>query len=156
MINTFIKTALTLQATVYGFGEYNCCDVGEPCPCSKGAITASGETFDPEEPSAAVPAPSNVRMRPTSVYLRYNNGPCVRVRINDKANPRWIGNRGLDLSKGAVEELTQSDATTYWSGKVDICFWVLEEPTQFDTFISFIGDFSYEKDISNFEFSLDN
>lgn len=120
-----LDLALQQRATTYGWGEHNCGDVGKPRPCTERATTASGEAFQPHAvPSAAVPAPKHKRIRPSTVWLRLKgvpNAPCVEVRLNDKANPRWIGQRGLDLSPAAVRELTQRMPTPTWSGEVEIC-----------------------------------
>lgn len=95
--------------------------------CSRGAITASGEPFQPfDEPSAAIALPTNVIMRPSWVYLRIADGECHRVRVNDKMNPRFIGKRGFDLSPAAQSLLTGQPASRNWSARVFIC----EEPTQ--------------------------
>ena len=121
----FVDIALKHPATTYGWGERMCGDVGNPKPCLRGAVTASGETFRPHRvPSAAVPAPTNKRLRASWIHLKLAgvpDAPCVRIRLNDKANPRWIGQRGFDLSPAAVRELTQGMPTPYWSGKVEQC-----------------------------------
>jgi hypothetical protein len=120
-----VSVALEHKATTYGWGESMCGDIGKPRPCLRGAKTASGELFQPHRvPSAAVPAPTNKRLRASWIGLRLQGvpgAPCVRVRLNDKANPRWIGKRGLDLSPAAVRELTQNLPTPHWSGKVEQC-----------------------------------
>lgn len=116
----FIILAHGLRATTYGWGGWNCGDIGNPQPCVYGAITASGEVFDPDIPSAAVAAPSNLHIEGVWVWLRVDGGPCVKIRVNDKSNPRWIGHRGFDLSPAAVKLLT-GQATKYWSGKVYLC-----------------------------------
>jgi hypothetical protein len=120
-----LNLALEHRATTYGWGEKMCGDVGKPRPCTRGAVTASGEPFRPHRvPSAAVPAPTTKRIQPRWIGLRLQgvpDAPCVAVRLNDKANPRWIGQRGLDLSPAAVQALTQNLPMPYWSGKVEEC-----------------------------------
>lgn len=120
-----LNLALEHRATTYGWGEKMCGDTGKPRPCNRGAVTASGETFQPHRvPSAAVPAPTTKRIQPRWIGLRLQGvpmAPCIRVRLNDKANPRWIGQRGLDLSPAAVQALTQNLPTPHWSGKVEEC-----------------------------------
>lgn len=120
-----IDLALEQRATTYGWGEHMCGDVGNPKPCQRGAITASGEPFLPHRvPSAAVPAPANKRLRGSWIHLRLQgvpDAPCVKIRLNDKANPRWIGTRGFDLSPAAVRELTRGMPLPHWSGKVERC-----------------------------------
>lgn len=119
-----LTTALSLTATTYGWGEMMCGDVGRPQSCSEGAVTATGQPFDPAIPSAAIPAPARKRIQATVLYLRLRNvpdAPCVRVILNDKANPRWIGQRGLDLSPAAVQALTGKTPVPYWKGEVELC-----------------------------------
>jgi hypothetical protein len=117
----FVVLAASLPATTYGWGEHMCGDIGTPKPCIAGAITASGEVFDPEIPSAAIPFTYERRLRARWIGLRVPGGECQRIRLNDKANPRWIGKRGFDLSPAAVALITQGQPAAYWSGKVELC-----------------------------------
>lgn len=110
-----------LLSTTYGWGEASCGPSKAPVPCVKGAITASGEEFDPSVPSAAIAAPKSLRMRAMYIGLRVVGGRCVRVRLNDKSNPRWIGNRGFDLSPAAVELVTGEPARSTWSAPLELC-----------------------------------
>ena len=116
----YVMVALTLTATSYGHGEESCGDVGSPVACAAGALTSSGETFDPEEPTAAVPAPAKQRTRPMYVSVKAVNGACVNIRINNKANPKYVGRRGLDLTPGALR-LLGIEPTKHWSGKLEMC-----------------------------------
>ena len=120
-MDVYIKLASGLLATVYGFGEPNCGDVGAPRPCELGAITASGEVFDPLRPMAATAAPLSSRVHSRYVGMRVADGLCHPIRIADKSNPRFIGVRGFDLSPKAVELLTGKPATPWWSGRVYLC-----------------------------------
>jgi len=116
-ITQAILVALPLATTIYGAGEMYCGDIGKPQACALGATTASGEAFDPDRVSAAVPAATNVRMRPRYMWLRLRglpDAPCVRVRINDKKNPRYVGNGGLDLTPEAVRQLTGAPPRSTW------------------------------------------
>lgn len=107
MIEAFINLAFAVGlSTAYGYGEENCGDYGLPRPCSKGAVTASGEVFDPDLPTAAIFAPRSLKMRAVDVHMQVENGPCIRIRVNDKGNQRYIGKRGFDLSPAALEALT--------------------------------------------------
>lgn len=117
----WILLAGHLQSTTYGYGEKNCGDPGQARPCEKGAITASGEEFDPAIPSAAIAVPADMRMKAHDIYVSMAEGPCVKVRLNDKSNERWIGERGFDFSPAAVELLTGQPAVATWSGKVSLC-----------------------------------
>lgn len=117
---TYIKKADGLRATTYGWGEGNCCDVGKACKCEKGAVTASGQPFDPDLPTCAVPAPTKLRMVPIKIYARVDKGPCVMLVCNDKSSPKWIGQRGLDLTPGALRKLGVNPHK-HWSGTVHIC-----------------------------------
>lgn len=114
-------------STVYGtHGELNCGDPHDPKPCLHGAITASGEVFNPAALTAAIPMPKNQRMRPFDVYLRHpDNGPCIKIRVNDKMNERYIGKRMFDLTPGAVHAITGKKATKYWSsGVIQLCHFI--------------------------------
>jgi hypothetical protein len=121
MIETLIKLALYFSATTYGYGELMCGDIGDPKPCVKGAVTASGEVFDPDIASAAVPTPTDVKMVVHVIGIKSHDGLCIKVRVNDKSNPRWIGSRGLDLSPKAVELIT-GKKTKYFMSKIERCY----------------------------------
>lgn len=109
-------------STVYGYAEGNCGDPHDPKPCLHGAITASGDVFDPAALTAAIPLPKNQIMRPFHVYLRHHDGPCVKIKVNDKMNERYIGKRKFDLTPGAVYAITGKKANKYWSSKgVHVC-----------------------------------
>ena len=112
--------ALESEATTYGYGEKMCCDIGNPCACDTGAITYSGELFDAEKATAAIPSPTQFVFTPVDLMFRVEGGPCVAIRINDKSNPRWIGTRGLDLSPKAVELLT-GKRTSNFKQKIELC-----------------------------------
>lgn len=106
----FIELAFTVGlSSTFGYGEYNCGNIGHPKPCIKGQPTASGIPLDPDAPQAAVAAPTNLRMYPVTVYMRVSGGPCVAIEIVDKMNPRYIGRRGFDLTKGALRALGLPD-----------------------------------------------
>lgn len=121
-INEFILAASGLVSTVYGFGEKYCGDIGKPVACEYGAITASGEIFDPSLPSAAIAAPSNLPLKPTTVRLRVKGGKCHAIRITDKMHPRWIGLRGFDLTPASVQLLMDGQLPSpTWSAIVEVC-----------------------------------
>ncbi len=125
-----VLTAISLKATVYGVydpakgrAEMNCGDPGTPVACDTNAVTASGERFNPNALTAAVPAPFNRIMRPLFMCIRNpNTGKEVVVWINDKSNERWQGNRGLDLTPATFEALTGKPAKP-WSSipKLEKC-----------------------------------
>lgn len=117
----FIALAMTQTATVYGFGERMCGDVGKPVPCDERAITATGEQFKPTEITAAVPAPKSKRIFSYTIYIKNYKDICIPVKINDKKNPRYIGKGGLDLTPGAVWAITGKLPTRYWSGRIERC-----------------------------------
>jgi hypothetical protein len=125
-------------ASTYGWGETMCGDEGSPQKCAKGhAKTASGEDFLPDqEASAAVAAPSYIRGRAVYAWMRPagKNLACVRIRINDKMNQRFLPSklggesssseaRGFDLTPVALRKLLQGTAQTsrFWKGNVEIC-----------------------------------
>lgn len=119
----FITLALMNTATVYGFGEKNCGEPGKAVSCRTGAITASGQMFDPTEISAAVPAPKNNRIRLTHIWVKAYNNACIKLKINDKKNWRYIGKSGLDLTPAAVMAITGKLPSKSWSGKLEMCKW---------------------------------
>lgn len=120
-VTGLIALAFRFHATTYGWSETMCGDIGTPVPCSYGAVTASGIEFDPEIPMAAIPAPTEMRMRPMFVWMQIGTGPCVPILVADKAHPRWIGNRGFDLTPAAIRALTGMEPYPFWSGRVRPC-----------------------------------
>ena len=117
----YLVIASGLISTTYGHGEARCGDYGQPRACEQGAVTASGQTFQPEVPSAAIALPRNRILRARIVHLRVGDGPCKPINLNDKLNERYIGKRGFDLSPAAVQLLTGKPATRHWSGTVHVC-----------------------------------
>jgi hypothetical protein len=119
---TWIELALSLPATVYGIvnpetgkGELMCGDPGKVVPCDSNATTASGERFNPQELTVAVPLPFNRILRPVRLCLEHpKTGNKVWVKVNDKANERWIGQRGFDMTPATYEALTGKPARP-WS-----------------------------------------
>ena len=121
-MHEYVEIALEQVQQVYGMGEYYCGDAGQkPKPCVKGALTASGDEFDPATITGAIPIPHNRKLRPFWICLLSSEGEPVAVWINDKKNERFIGQKGFDLSPAAVLALTGKPATRYWSGKVQEC-----------------------------------
>lgn len=119
----YAAQAVALPASVYGLAEVQCGDVHAPRPCVYGAVTASGETFDPGKPTAAVFLPAQYRARPHWLHVRAGEGrPCVAIWVNDKGNPRYQGKRGLDLTPAAYKALTGNEAKP-WSSipKLERC-----------------------------------
>lgn len=120
-LTELLIVASGLHSTTYGFGETKCGDTHAPIPCAYGALTASGDVFDPDVPTAAIAAPFKLRLRAQTIWLRVPGKACHPIRLNDKLHPRWIGQRGFDLSAAAVRQLTGKPATPYWSGIVEVC-----------------------------------
>lgn len=120
LVMELLIIAQGLRATTYGYGEFFCGVRGRPRPCIKGEPTSSGEEFDPDIATAALPAPGYLHFKPFYVRVKNHTGRCVSIRVNDKANPKWIGVRGLDLSPRAVELIT-GNAYRHWSGKLQFC-----------------------------------
>lgn len=120
-MDLFISLAIASTATVYGYGERMCGDIGKPRPCDTRAVTASGERFNPAEIAAAVPMPTNKRLRLKTIHVKTHDGKCLKVKINDKKNPRYVGSGGLDLTPAAVFAITGKVPNRYWSGKVELC-----------------------------------
>lgn len=121
MLEYLLVIASGLVSTVYGLGEQNCGDIGEPVACTHGAITASGVPFNPDIPQIAIAAPSEYRLRPTTIRIRIEGGKCHKVQLVDKMNPRYVGQRGFDLTPAAVRLLTGQPATLFWSAPVYVC-----------------------------------
>lgn len=119
-LDFFISLALSLPATVYGFGERLCGQV-LPLPCVLGALTSSGAVFNPSEYSAAVPAPNNIRIVPSTLFLRAWDGVCIKLHILDRKNPRYVGISGLDLTPSLVGRLTGKNPSRRWGGRVTAC-----------------------------------
>jgi len=119
-MKVFLELALQFSATIYGLHEKNCGDIGKPIPCAKGAVTASGQHFDPDLVTAAIPAPTNRIMRPFYVCILSREGKPVHILVNDKTHPRWIGKRGLDLTPGAWKALGYEPTRSH-SAKLEGC-----------------------------------
>jgi hypothetical protein len=111
------------KSTTYGFSEAYCGDTHRPTPCAHGAVTATGEKFDPTRPTAAIPLPTNIRLRKGfHVNLQHGNGPCVPIWVNDKKNARYRGSHDFDLTPAAVYAITGKKPTKYWSSlEVRVC-----------------------------------
>ncbi len=112
--------ASSVFSTTYGHGERMCGDVGHTRACDRNAVTASGVPFNPDIPMAALAAPASLHFKAQYIGLRVPGGVCRQVLLADKMNPRYIGERGFDLSPAAVRLLTGS-APRMWSGKVQLC-----------------------------------
>jgi hypothetical protein len=118
---SYVAIAFLQTATVYGFGESNCGDPGKARPCAYGALTATGDVFDPREISAAIPMPKHIRVREMFISVKNYRGFCIKIKVNDKKHWRFIGKSGFDLSPAAVKAITGQDAKKYWSGKIKPC-----------------------------------
>ena len=120
-LNALLLLASLLKSTTYGYGELMCGDIGHPVKCDKNAITASGIKLDPNTPQVAIAAPAAMRLAGRYIGLYVSGGKCTRVRLVDKMNARYIGERGFDLTPGALAALTGKKATKYWTGVVSVC-----------------------------------
>lgn len=123
VLSDFFALALLFKATTYGYGEGNCGDPETPRKCTKGAITASGQVFDPDLPTAALPTARSTRIKPFKAYLKAKNGStCAWILINDKKNWRYVGQPygGLDMSPGALKALGITPRGT-WTGLIEEC-----------------------------------
>lgn len=121
-IRKYIHRSHGTMATVYGFGEKMCGDPGRARRCNQFAITASGQKFDPRKASAAIALPPKFKMpsEGIDVWMRLEEGPCIKININDKKNYRFSKTRPIDLSVGAVRALG-GDPHKGWGGKVFLC-----------------------------------
>jgi hypothetical protein len=131
-ISKYIASANGTLATVYGFSEKMCGDPGKARKCDRFAVTASGQQFDPQAPTAAISLPVRYRMPPEGidVWMRLDEGECTKININDKKNYRFKKTRPLDLSVGAVRALG-GDPHKSWGGKVFLCDPNIEQETSF-------------------------
>lgn len=120
-MNLFISLALLNTATIYGYGEHKCGDPETPRACDSRAITASGEKFNPADISAAIPMPRNRIMRTFYVRVKDHLGQCIKLKVNDKKNARYVGKGGLDLTPAAVLRITGKLPSKHWSGKLESC-----------------------------------
>jgi hypothetical protein len=118
-IKKWLTIAAATTATTYGYNEMSCLGLhARPIPCKKGAITASGEIFDPDKVTAALHMPKHAMWAsPFVVRIALADTPqkCVPVRINDRK-----GARGLDLTPGTLRALGASPSRS-WSGRVVMC-----------------------------------
>jgi hypothetical protein len=117
----YLLLASFLRSTTYGYGELKCGDVGKARTCDKGAVTASGVEFNPDVASVAVSAPFKLRLKSQWIRLRVAGGKCHKLKLLDKMHPRYIGERGFDLTPAAVRLLTGKAAAPNWSGRVELC-----------------------------------
>jgi hypothetical protein len=115
MLEVFLLLLSGSTATTYGWGEDNCNG-----PCVRGNLTASGEHFSPAYRTAAIALPTKFRLRARDVWLRTEDGPCTRIRINDRRSGLSQGKLGWDLTPAAVKALG-GKATPNWSGRVYLC-----------------------------------
>lgn len=118
-----LESALALAngatATIFGVGELSCHSGKRPKKCEKGLYTASGEVFDPDLAQAAIVLPVKHRMRPIDIWLKLKNGPCTKIRLNDKKSEAIKG-KPWDITPGAVRALG-AIPTKYWSAPVYFC-----------------------------------
>jgi len=126
MLLKYLIIASLLPSTTYGWNETMCGDVGAAVKCSHGAITASGVPLKPREAQMAIAVPANLRLPSRGLYIDVeaigpNSTGCHTVLLTDKMNSRWVGERGFDLTPGAVQLLTGSHPTPQWSGRVSLC-----------------------------------
>ncbi len=108
-----------LPSTVYGMGE-RMCGEKQTQVCDSTSITASGVPFNPLFPTAAIAIPANYRIREQTIFLRVEDGPCKKIFLTDKMNARYIGNRGFDLTPGALIALGEVPVS-HWSKRVFVC-----------------------------------
>ncbi len=81
-------------------GEMMCGNVGNPKPCSRGAVTASGAIFDPAVPSLAIAIPRGLRLKIRLIYVKTVDSACTAVWLTDKKNERYMEKQPWDMSRG--------------------------------------------------------
>lgn len=117
VVSYYLMIAVKLTSFTYGYQEDSCyngsCIVGV-------SRTASGELLRNDVPSAAIPLPKNVIIKPFWIAVKTKNGSCTKIKINDKASPKLIGKRGFDLSPAALAAII-GKANRYWSGQLFLC-----------------------------------
>jgi hypothetical protein len=110
-----------LLTSTYGFHERNCGDVNKATTCSSGKLTASGEVFLTDKPTAAIPY-LNGKFKANGAWFRLASDAvgtaCKYIHINDKMNKRFHGKKYMDVSPAAQELLTGKKARSTWSGRV--------------------------------------
>ena len=126
----YLMAAHGLPAHIYGLGDMFCGDYEQVAiACEKGVPTASGELLDPEQAQLALALPRNKKMpKGMSVWLKLEDGPCVRVALVDKTHERWMGQRFGDLTPAAVVALGGTPSK-FWSAPVFICGKTLKQAT---------------------------
>jgi hypothetical protein len=115
-----LAIASGLTATTYGYGELKCGDYNNVSQCNKNATTASGDSFNPNIPAAALAIPKIYRVRPQYIFIRTENSSCIKVLLNDKMAEKYVGSRGLDLTPSAVKALGEKPHKA-WSGRIFLC-----------------------------------
>ena len=120
---SFILAAHGSWATIYGYGESFCGSPDKPAKCEKGAITASGELFDPDQATMALSVPNNIIIRPTIVVVRLNStGECKPILLNDRKNEKHAHSVDrFDLTPATVMYLGGKPSPT-WRGRLYLCF----------------------------------
>ena len=113
-----------MLASTYGYKEKSCGNVGNTKTCTNGQLTASGEPFHADKPTAAVPHVVG-GLKAVGAWFRLASDSigtaCKYIHINDKMNKRFLGKKLMDLSPSAQELLTGKKARSTWSGRVILC-----------------------------------
>lgn len=117
----YIIIASGLLSTTYGYGERFCGDIGKPVACDSRATTSSGIPLTNSLPIIAVAAPSRVTFKAHWVRMKADNKKCAWLLLADKMNPRYVGNRGFDLTPEALRRLSIKPHK-HWSGTLTPCF----------------------------------
>lgn len=122
-LEALLLVASSVISTTYGYDELFCGDIGKPIPCSIGATTASGLPFDPNYPMIAIAAPTSFRLQARVIYVKLvGSSKCHAVLLADKMSPRFISERGFDITPAAQRLLTGEDPSPTWSGYIEVCW----------------------------------
>lgn len=108
-------------ASTYGYNESLCGEQGKPVKCNAKAQTASGLFLEPHLPIVALSMKEGRRL-PKGIYLRVriNEGPCIKVLLADKKNPRYKETQPWDVTPAVLKKAGISPSPT-WSGELSLC-----------------------------------
>lgn len=122
MLDLILLALIVGRSTTYGYGEFYCGNPGKPKACETGRPTQSGEIFDTNKLSMAIPHPHNRWVKAQTMGLMGVDGTCKPVRLNDIKNQRYIGHKygGFDLSPAALRHVN-GKAYGRWTGFVRLC-----------------------------------
>jgi len=123
LLEIYLHLASGLLGTTYGWGEEMCGETTKPRLCQAGERTASGVNLDPQSPQVALAAPTILRIPPEGIWIwlrLVGSEYCKPIHLVDKMSERWVGERGWDLTFGAIKSLGGIPSNS-WSARVELC-----------------------------------